>query len=121
MSGLRRLVVGVLVACVLSAGQAHAAYRYLKFGTVAVAGTAIGFTAADIAPSPPLFATIAVCRLETAQIRYTIDTTTPTASVGVLWEVGEEKTFNGQDVLSNFRGIRTGGTSGQLDCHYAAP
>lgn len=96
------------------------AVSYIAFEQITVAATAIGFTATSITPQGPP-ATTAVCRLETAQLRYTVNGTTPTTTVGTLWEVGEMVQFNGHDILVNFRAIRTGGTSGQLDCTYSAP
>ncbi len=51
--------------------------------------------------------------LETAQIRWTVDGTTPTTAVGHLLEYGQSLTLTGQDIAS-FQAIRTGGTSGTL-------
>ena len=56
--------------------------------------------------------------LETAQIRWTCDGTTPTTTVGHLMEVGESITLHGHQNLSKFRSIRTGGTSGSLRVSY---
>lgn len=81
----------------------------------------VGFSSNKISPPGPS-ATTAVCRLETAQIRFQIDgKTAVTSSAGTLWEIGEERQFNGQDVLRNFRAIRTGSTSGTLQCNYSNP
>lgn len=97
----------------------HAA-NLLSYEQVTVANTAIGFTSTKITPAG-VQATTATCRLETAEVRYTIDGTTPTTSVGTPWEPLEALTFNGHDVLVNFRAIRTGATSGVLNCVYSAP
>ncbi len=51
--------------------------------------------------------------LETAQIRFTVDGTTPTSAVGHLLEYGQNLTLTGQDI-AGFQAIRTGGTSGTL-------
>lgn len=112
-----RLTALVLFLTIATASVTEA-YRYIAFEQVTIGASAIGFTALKITPVGLPQASHGLCRLETAQIRFTYDGTTPTASVGELWEIGEERQFNGHDVLSQFLGIRTGGTSGQLDCHY---
>jgi hypothetical protein len=97
------------------------AYTYLAYEQVTVANTAIGFTTAKITPGGPM-PTMAQCRLETAQVRWTIDgVTAPTTTVGTLLEVGDAIALNGHDVLVNFRAIRTGGSSGVLNCTYSTP
>jgi hypothetical protein len=59
-------------------------------------------------------------RLETAQIRYTVDgVTAPTTTVGTLLEIGESLLLWGTQDIQNFKAIRTGGSSGVLDVHYA--
>lgn len=91
---------------------------YAKFEAVPVANAAIGLTAANLTASgghPQ--ANWAECRLETAEIRYTVDGTTPTSTVGTLLEVGDVVQITGNDNLLRFLAIRTGASSGQLDCH----
>lgn len=115
---MRRLMVAASLALALSVSVA--AVSYAKFEQITVAAASLGFTAANINNTTGAHpsATSAYCRLRTAQISYTVDGTTPTASVGSLWEIGEEKQFTGNDTLNNFRAIRTGASSGQLDCTY---
>ena len=55
--------------------------------------------------------------LETAQIRFTLDGTTVTSSVGHLMEVGQILTLENPDEIRNFRAIRTG-SSGTLKVTY---
>lgn len=114
----------VMLACLALLTVPLAAQRqYLGFETLTVDNTSggVGFSSGKISPSGPQ-ATTAVCRLETGQIRFQIDgKTAVTSSVGTLWEIGEERQFNGHDVLVNFRAIRTGSTSGALSCNYSAP
>lgn len=112
------LAVGV---CVLAVTLGADASSYLAFEQVTVAGTAIGFTATKITASGLPMATFASCRLETAEVRYTVDGSVPTSTVGTPLEPGDVLELTGHDVLSAFRAIRTGATSGQLDCHYTAP
>lgn len=110
-----------LLLCLLLA-MPVAAISYLAFETVTVGATSIGFTNATIVETAghPA-ATIATCRLETAEIRVRYDGTAPTATVGMLLEVGDTMTVTGSDVLRNFRAIRTTAVSGVLDCHYSTP
>jgi len=115
---MRRLWLA-LALTLCGALSSHAA-TYLAFEQITVAGTAIGFTATKITPTGGTMATIATCRLRTAEVSYTIDGTTPTSAVGTLLEVGDILTLSGHDVLVLFRAIRTG-SSGQLDCTFSAP
>lgn len=107
--------MGCCLAVTLAAQQS-----YVAFEQITVAATAIGFTTTKITPAGRPQATVALCRVETAEIRYTVDGTTPTTTVGTLLEIGDTLTVNGHDVLVSFRAIRTGGTSGQLDCTYSS-
>lgn len=67
----------------------------------------------------PASAIVGYCRLETAQIRFTLDTSDPTSTAGRVLEPGESLTLSGRGELTQFRAIRTGGTSGVLDVEYA--
>lgn len=58
--------------------------------------------------------------LETAQIRFTIDGTAPTTSVGHLLNPGEMLKLDSLADITAFRAIRTGATSGSLRCTYSA-
>lgn len=61
----------------------------------------------------------ALCRLETAPIRYTTDgTTAPTTSVGIIVNPMEWIILGTPGEIKNFKGIRTGDTSGSLKCFY---
>ncbi len=59
-------------------------------------------------------------RLETAQIRWTVDPsgTTVSSTVGEPLDVGETLMVSGNTDMANFKAIRTGGTSGVLHCSY---
>lgn len=116
---MRRGLTTALGVALLSGSLS--AWSYLNFEQVTVAATSIGFTATKITPAGLPMATIASCRLETAEVRWTIDGTVPTTAVGTLLEIGDILTVTGHDALSTFRAIRTGGTSGVLDCTYSAP
>lgn len=114
-----RLTVALALVLSVTLG----AVRFMTFEQLTV-NTAVGFTSGKIAPNGATNdpqATLAACRLETAEIRWTIDGTTPTSSVGTLLEPGDWLTVTGFDSISRFRAIKTGATNGQLDCTYSAP
>lgn len=99
------------------------AVTYIGFEQITVDATAGGksFTAAKVEPNGSgggLQATTARCRLRTAEISFTYDGTTVTSSVGQLLEVGDYLEVTGHDNIMRFRAIRTGASSGQLDCVY---
>jgi len=122
MQGLRRCLVGVLVACAL-VGSAYAAFYDFEQITIDATAGGKGFTAAKITPNGQPLMTFAQCRLELAEIRYLwVDParTVVTASVGTLLEPGEFLTFVSREEMTNFRAIRTTAVSGQLDCTYKA-
>lgn len=59
-------------------------------------------------------------RLETAQIRFTLDgSTAPTTAIGRLLEVGEILELESVEEIEAFAAIRTTGTSGVLDIEYS--
>lgn len=118
---MRRRLVLLFVLLLALAGTAQA-WSYLAEEPITVAATAIGFTDATISvgaghPS----ATVATCRLETAAIRYRIDGTAPTTTVGLLVNPLESFTVVGNDAMRAFLAIRTTGTSGALTCLYSTP
>ena len=84
------------------------------FEALTVAGTAVGFTAATSAG-----AKAAHVKVEGAQIRYRSDGTDPTATVGTLYDVGDEFIVWGKDDMDDIRFIRTGGVSATLNTHFA--
>lgn len=96
---------------------------YIGFEQITVDNTAGGkaFTAAKITASGQPQANTATCSSETADIRYTLDGTTVTSSVGVYWIAGTTLTFAvGHDILERFRAIRTAGANATLSCVYTA-
>jgi hypothetical protein len=72
--------------------------------------TAIGFTATQLRPvsgnASGQGAFAALFKVETDQIRYRMDGTDPTASVGMLLEVGDSLTVFGPKNLANFKAIK---------------
>jgi len=95
-------------------------YEPYNYEAITVADSAIGFTASILKDnSAPLKdCQRVICTLETASVRYTTDGTTPTTTIGHLLNAGDIVIVQGQPAISNFRAIRTGGTSGSLKCTF---
>lgn len=91
---------------------------------ITVAATAIGFTASLINPTCTNCpgtgrASAASCTLETAEIRVsTVLADAPTTVLGMKISAGSSITVYGYNDIAAFRGIRTTGTSGVLNCTY---
>ncbi|MCK5601078.1 chitobiase/beta-hexosaminidase C-terminal domain-containing protein [Candidatus Pacearchaeota archaeon] len=86
--------------------------------SITVSSTAIGFTDSAInngTGNKPLEAVFVV---EDAQIRFTTDGSTPTASVGLLAEVGDVVKIEGETDVEAFKAIRTGDTDATIQPHY---
>lgn len=95
-------------------------YRAHVHGTLTVADAAGGVGVIDAASATPTASEVAMSSyaelgpLETAQIRYRLDGTAPTTTVGHLLEIGERLILEDHDEVKRFLAIRTGGTSGTL-------
>lgn len=87
--------------------------NYSAYESITVATTAIGFSANLISGK-----TVAYMTLETAQIRYRLDGTAPTATEGHVLDFPATLELSGATNLANFKAIRTGATSGVLKCSY---
>lgn len=74
--------------------------------SITVAGTAVGLTDATFGNANRAFLTV-----ETAPIRFTIDGTTPTSTVGHLANPGDVIELEGQDELVQFLAIRVGASA----------
>lgn len=71
----------------------------------------------DVTTSKVL-ADYAIATIETADIRFTIDGTSPTASVGHPLEAGRVMLLENYDELQKFRGFRSTSVSGNLKVTY---
>lgn len=91
------------------------ALDYSAFESITVTGTAGGLTAATVDK-----ATHALITVETAQVRFRLDGTDPTAAIGHILDVGDELLLDSNTQLLNANFIRTGGTSGVLRCAYGS-
>jgi len=78
----------------------------IAFEALAVAGTAVGFTAATFEG-----AYAATARVAGAQIRYRTDGTDPTASVGMIADAGDVIHIASSRDLQAIRFIRTGSSA----------
>lgn len=112
----RRLSLALLLAIGLSVPLAAAFY---DFEQITVDNTAAGvkLTVAKVAVA---FVYVS-CRVRTAEISFlTVDPakTAVTSSVGQLAEPGDVIVISGREEALNLRLIRTGTTSGQIDCTY---
>ena len=56
--------------------------------------------------------------VETAQMRFTVDGTAPTSSVGTLVEIGDVIEIIGEHDIETFRAIRTGAVSAVIQPTY---
>ena len=84
------------------------------FEQLAIEGTAKSLTAAEYGNAQK--ASISV---ETADIRYRLDGTVPTATVGKLAENGDEIILESAEDIKNFKAIRTGSVSAVLNIDYS--
>jgi hypothetical protein len=110
-------VIGALLLAVVMAASAEASF--FDFNQITIDNTAggIALTASKITP----FLSYVQCRVRTAEISYAYAgpaKVTVSSSVGTLAEPGEFINITSVEMAQNFRAIRTGSTSGQLDCHY---
>ena len=86
---------------------------YNEYESLTIADTALGLTASKISGQSVAFITV-----ETAQIRFRLDGTAPTASEGHLLEAGDDLTLEGATTMASFKVIRTTATSAVLKCSY---
>lgn len=89
------------------------------FEALAVAGTSVPLTATTYDPGTGTPALMAHVQCETAQVRYRIDGTDPTATVGTILDPGDELIVWGTMDIQTIEFIRTGGVSATLNVHYA--
>lgn len=114
---MRRIFFG-LVLVVALATPALAAFFAFEQITVDNTASGVKLTAAKV---PGVGFVYVSCRVRTAEISWlTVDpnVTAVTASVGQLAEPGDTILIGLREEALNLRMIRTGATSGQVDCTY---
>ena len=114
---MRRFVLALSLLLLVWPLSGDAQTNRVTFETVTFAATSIGFTGTTIQPTGEPVMTVCSGKLETAQIRYRFDGTAPTAAIGALLDVGDVITIRGLAYLRDFRGIRTGASSGVVAFH----
>lgn len=87
--------------------------------SVTIPDSATALTAATYNVSTRPHARVALITVEDAQISFTLDGTTPTATVGHLADIGDTITLRNSNEVNRFQAIRTGSTSGTLKVSYA--
>lgn len=89
------------------------------FENLSVSTTAVGFTAAryDADTVSPTVKAV-VCYNDLQPIRFRMDGTNPTSSVGHQLNDKDVVYIQGYDNISDFRAIRQGGTNSNLMCHF---
>jgi hypothetical protein len=113
---MKRLLCAALLA-VAFAATAHAAFFDFEQITVDNTSGGVKLTAAKVAVSLEYV----LCKVRTAEISFlTVDPNakTVTTTVGTLAEPGDQILITSREEALNLRAIRTGSTSGQLDCTY---
>lgn len=91
---------------------ASVTYSSAPYKSITVDATTGGVPIA-VAGGHPSFA---MCVLSTAPIRWTYGNPVPTSSVGMPMYPGEYIILESNEDIEAFRAIRTGSTSGVLDC-----
>jgi hypothetical protein len=85
--------------------------------------TAVGFTASEILPTTGAYtgekARAAIISVETADVRFTIDGTTPTVTIGHLLPNGSSFIITGERNVTNFRCMNAvAGSGATVKCTY---
>ena len=75
-------------------------------------------TAGGVALTVPSGALTGFGRLETAEIRFTLDSTAPTSTAGQVLKADDTVSFTNRKSLTGFLAIRTTGTNGVFDIEY---
>lgn len=90
------------------------------FEQISVSTTSVGFTAGTVSPDASLGgrAIAAHVQVEGAAIRYRVDDSDPSATVGTFAEPGDDFWVWGQRDVDNIEFIRRDGVDATLNVHY---
>ena len=87
--------------------------KSVSYEAITISTEAIGFTAEKILPTSGEYKNIGCrevfCSLESNSIRWTIDGTMPTSTIGHQLAAGENLTIEHPEDIANFRAIRLSG------------
>jgi hypothetical protein len=98
-------------ALVSVSGNVASEYEALTIDSTA---GGVALTAAKYGTCTKAFITV-----ETAQIRFTVDGTAPTTTAGHILNAGDNLDIDSNEDIAAFRAIRTGSTSGVIQCTYS--
>jgi hypothetical protein len=103
------------------AGDAKGSYISRIWGSISVGFEQITIeaTAKVLTAAEYKNAQKASISVETADIRYRLDGTAPTATIGKLAEDGDEIILESAEDIKNFKAIRTGSVSAVLNIDYS--
>lgn len=90
--------------------------NFVNYESLTVADSSVGFTAATIVDR-----TKALVTVETAAVRFRLDGTAPTSSVGHILYPDDVLELDSEDQLTNIRFIRRDATSATLRCAFGSP
>jgi hypothetical protein len=121
-----RKFISILIILGIISGpvMAQAIYIPYDFETLTISSSALPFTASKITGTDPLnFAVYTVFTVNCASgtsciLRFTVNGTTPTASVGMRALYGDSVTIMGRTSVFRFRGIRENATDVIIDVTY---
>jgi hypothetical protein len=114
---MKKIIISAIICSFLAISSLVYARAY-NTESITVSSVAIGFTSATISPERRTKPIKAVFIVETAQIRFTVDGSTPTTTVGFLAEIGDIVTINGEGDIKNFKAIRTGASDATIQPIY---
>lgn len=111
------LLLTALTASLLIVSFSLMSFAADDYESILVTGSAKGFTASKVRATS--YNTRKVyCTLETANIRYRIDGTDPSSTVGHLMEISQNLTLTNYQDVSSFKAITSGTVSGNLRCTF---
>jgi hypothetical protein len=101
----------------LGLGLLTSASDLVTYESITVAATAVGFTTTTTNPAGTSQMSQCSLRLETAQVRFRWDGQAPTATEGVILDIGDVLAIRSNEDARRMLFIRTGATSGVLKAH----
>lgn len=96
------------------------AFHRRNFTTNAFETVTVDATVGGVALTSTTYGTnrYAVITVDTADIRFTLDGTPPTSTVGSLMGPDDELRLDSNEDIAGFRAIRAGSVSATIQCHY---